>query len=147
MKKLALLAAIPVVLASCNNNELPTQYDISGSINGTAPSGTVKIALVGGALSTDPVQNIDVTGFKFANSKYTVDLPNNPNAALGFYEIIAYVDASKDGKYNFGETRTKTNINNYLAYSSATQKWIRGTTTIRENGKSVNRINNYDLSW
>ncbi len=149
MKKLTFVALLPLVLASCNlSGGVPTQFDISGNIGGAVPSGTIKIALVGGALSTDPIQNHNVKSGNFANSKFTLDLPDTPNAVLGIYEVIGYIDTNNNGSYDVGETRTKSKPANLLTYTSATQKWtLNGNTVIRENGKSVTRVNNYDLTW
>lgn len=149
MKKVALILALPLALASCNwLNNPTTQFDISGSMNGATPSGgEIKLALVGASLSFNPIQNFDVAQINLANSKFTLDLPNQPTGLAGIYEVIAYVDANKNGKYDVGETRTKPNAANTLIYTAGTHKWVRGSTVIRENDASVNRINNYDLSW
>lgn len=150
MPKVVFVALLPLALAACDWVKNPTvQYDLSGSLLGNAPTGkgSIKLALVGGALSTDPVQNIKVPQINFANSAFTVDLPDSPNAVLGFYELIAYADSNGNGQYDAGEPRSKTNSGNLLTYTGNTHKWTRGSTVIRENDKSVNRISNYDISW
>ena len=47
MKKLFLLAAAPLTLASCGLVGLPQNLDVSGSVLGTPPAGTLRLALVG----------------------------------------------------------------------------------------------------
>ena len=149
MRKLLLLA--PLALASCGLLGTPKTYDVSGTISGTAPGSPIKLALVGvsstGAVNADVAQ-VAVTVFDAR--KFSVDYPDSP--APGIYQVIAYVDANGDGKYNATEKRTENN-GKYLIYSasdatvdSVTVKsgWnlFQGTTVTQPG-----RITNYDLNW
>ena len=150
MKKILLLA--PLALASCGVFGTPTTYDVSGTISGTAPGSPIKLALVG--VSATGVVNADVNQVAvtvFDAKKFSVDYPDAP--AAGIYQVIAYVDANGDGKYNIGEARTENN-GKYLIYSAnggtlgslvglkAGWNLLQGTTV-----SQPGRITNYDLNW
>lgn len=149
MKRLALLA--PLALASCGVLGTPQNYDVNGTISGTAPAGTVKMAVVGVALNG--VVNADVPQIAltvFDQQKFSVDYPANP--ADGIYQVIAYVDKDGNGQYTLGEPRTQNN-GKYLVYTksgllpsitglSAGWNYVVGTRSTQPN-----RIHDYDLSW
>lgn len=154
MKKLALLTLLPLTLGSCGLFGTPKTYAVSGTISGTQPSGNVKMAVLGVSASgvvNANVGQIAIPTFDNNTKKFSVDYPSNP--ADGVYQVIAYIDANGDSKYNVGETRTKNN-NMYLVYSKSggTVETLLGIkagwnlvqgTTVTQPGT----ITNYDLSW
>lgn len=156
MKKLALLALLPLTLGSCGLFGTPKNYNVSGTISGTQPTGTLKLAVVGVSASgvvNANVGQIAVPTFDANTKKFSVDYPSNP--ADGIYQVIAYIDGgtNPNGKYDVGETRTKNN-NMYLVYSKsggaiesllgikAGWNLVVGTTVTQPGN-----ITNYDLSW
>ncbi len=152
MKKLVLIGLLPLMLAACGIGGTPRNYDVSGTISGTQPSGTLKMAVVG--VNLGGVVNT-ATGQIAINSpdgkKFSVDYP--PSPADGLYQVIAYIDANGNGKYDLGETRTANN-NKYLAYArssgglaslvglKAGWNYVVGTAVTQPS-----RITDYDLSW
>ena len=148
MKRLLLL--LPLTLASCGLFGTPKNYDVTGTLSGTAPAGTVKLAVVGVGLTG--VVNADVPQIAVAlpsTQKFALDYPN---VADGIYQVIAYVDANGDGKYNVGETRTQNN-GKYLIYS--TNGVLSGLTNVKAgwnyavglNVTQPGRVTDYDLTW
>lgn len=143
---------MPLALASCGIFNTPTNYAVSGTISGTAPAGTVKMAVVG--VSSTGVVNADVGQIAVTVSdgkKFSVDYPTNP--ADGIYQVIAYIDGNSNGKYDLGETRTQVG-NRFLVYlknGGTLQAWLglkAGWNYVV--GTSITqptRITDYDLSW
>lgn len=151
MKNILLAASLPLLLSGCGIFGTPKNYDVSGTISGTAPAGTVKLAVVGvslGGVVNEATGQVAVTVFD--TKKFSVDYPASP--ADGIYQVIAYVDSNGDGKYNVGETRTQNN-GKYLVYSKngvlsgltgikAGWNYVIGTTVTQPT-----RVTDYDLSW
>ncbi len=148
MKKIALLALLPLTLGSCGLFGTPKSYAINGTINGTAPTGTVKLAVVG-VTSTGVVNDIVGQITVFSNNKYSADYPSNPSN--GFYQVIAFIDANGDGKYQVTETRTKLDTSRYLVYSKdgdPNLKYAPGWNYLKSGTASQpTLITDYDLNW
>lgn len=152
MRKLALAALMPLALASCGIFGTPTNYNVSGTISGSAPAGTVKLAVVG--VSTSGVVNADVAQIAvntFDGKKFSVDYPSNPSD--GVYQVIAYVDSNGNGKYDVGETKTQNN-NKYLVYlknGGTLESWLGlkagWNYVVGTNVSQSNHITDYDLNW
>lgn len=153
MKKIALLALLPLTLGSCGLFGTPKTPSINGSITGTAPTvpagSAIKIAVVG-LTATEIVNDTpgQVTGFN--NTKYSTDYPSNPSD--GRYIVVAFVDKNNDGKFNLGETSTSlTDINHYLVYSKngdANLKYGVGWNYVKDGTPSQPLIiTDYDLKW
>lgn len=149
MKKIALLALLPLTLGSCGLFGTPKTYAINGTITNTAPAGTVKLAVIGvnatGAFNEN-VGQIAVPVFNTGTKKFSVDYPSTTTD--GLYQVIAFIDSNGDGKYQANETRTQNN-NKYLVYSSNDVlsfkkgwNYLVGTTVTQPTV-----ITDYDLSW
>ncbi|WP_291423582.1 hypothetical protein [Deinococcus sp.] len=152
MNKLVLTALLPLLLAACGIGGTPKNYDVSGTISGKQPSGALKMAVVG--VSLGGVVNTATGQIAISSpdgKKFSVDYPLSP--ADGLYQVIAYIDADGNGKYNLGELRTANN-NKYLAYAKsggglaslvglrAGWNYVIGTAVTQPS-----RITDYDLSW
>lgn len=149
MKKLALLTLLPLTLGSCGLFGTPKTYAISGTITGTQPAGTMKLAVIGvnsTGIYNENIGQIAVPTFDSNTKKFSVDYPSK--AAEGYYQVIAYIDANGDSKYNVGETRTKNN-NMYLVYRDSNMMDLKTGWNLMQ-GTTVTQpgtITNYDLSW
>lgn len=154
MNKLFLLAAVPLTLASCGLIGLPQSLDVSGSVLGTPPAGTVRLALVGANASgvvQDGSQQAAIT-LSPSDKRYAVDLPADWKQKDGYYNVVAYVDADNDGMYDAGEQST-SHQGSYLVYDVDGQNAlisgiraglneVKGTTAVQ-----WGKIGGYDLTW
>lgn len=153
MKKISLLALLPLTLGSCGLFGTPKSPAINGSINGTAPASSstspIRVAVVG--LTTSGIVN-DTPGqlLVLNNSKYSAEYPSNP--ADGRYIVVAFLDANNDGKLNLGEKSTSLlDTSRYLVFSKngdPNLKYGPGWNYVKNGTPSQPLvISDYDLNW
>lgn len=151
MKKFLLLALSASILASCGNN-VPTSYDLTGKVTGTAPGQPVKLVMVGASVAGVGQADIPQISIQLGNTGFFgVDFPNNPRT--GGYDVFAYVDGNGNGKYEIGEQRTTPN-GKFLVYAE-TNNIIGDLLGIKKGWNLIQglqasqpgRINEYNLSW
>lgn len=108
MKKALSLLTVPLTLASCSTLGIPNA-DVSGNINGTQPTGKIRLAFQGMTVTgyQAPVADqINIPTFNPEKRAYAVSLPASP--ANGAYELLAYVDANGNNRYDSADSEVRT---------------------------------------
>lgn len=156
MKKIALLAFLPLALGSCGLGGLP-KGDVTGNINNIPTGqGTVRIAVLGvnfGGINNTSTDYLTVTPTD--KGAYGAGLPSP--TGTGAYRVIAYTDKDDSKTFNAGDTATKDNgkLLVFIA-NDFTGNVIGGVTGLAkgwnlvENGKLIKSgtpFNNYDLTF
>lgn len=157
MKKALSLLTLPLALASCSTFGVPTG-DVSGNLLGTQPSGAIRMAVRGVTLTgvqTPVVDQINIPTFNPEKRAYAISFPANP--AEGGYELLAYVDANGNNRYDSGETRTQNTGKTFVySQSGSGDKSGRDLADLKAgwtlvNGTSVEKsgtpFTGYDLNW
>lgn len=157
MKKIALLALLPLVLVSCGGLGGVPKGDVTGNIsNVPGGQGTVRIAVLGvdfGGISNTSTDYLTVTPTD--KGAYAAGLP--APKATGAYRIVAYTDKDDNRTFNAGDTATKDDGKRLVFVSTDFTGNIIGNVSglqkgwnLVQNGKllkSGTPFNNYDLRF
>lgn len=158
MKKIALLALLPLTLAACGIGGTP-KGDVTGNIsNIPSGQGTIRIAVLGvsfGGISNTSTDYLTVTPTD--RGAYGAGLPSP--TGTGAYRVAAYTDTDDSKTYNADKDKAITKDNGKLLvfiandFSGDVIGGISGLAkgwNLVENGKLVKSgtpFNNYDLTF